>query len=58
MRHIVSILIAAFGVGYRGKTVNIVLHSIKNGVVLLTYHVSVFGKENAMRAFISTDSGL
>lgn len=34
------------------------LNGIKNGVVLLTYPVGAFGKESALRAFISTDSSL
>ena len=34
------------------------LNGIKNGVVLLTYPVGAFGKESALRAFISTDSNL
>ena len=34
------------------------LNGIKNGVVLLTYPVGAFGKESALRAFISTDTSL
>ncbi|MDO4945738.1 MAG: transposase [Ruminococcus sp.] len=34
------------------------MNGIQNGVVLLTYPVGAFGKESALRAFISTDSGL
>lgn len=34
------------------------LNGISNGVVLLTYPVGAFGKETALRAFISTDSNL
>lgn len=34
------------------------LNGISNGVVLLTYPVGAFGKETALRAFISTDSRL
>ena len=38
---------------YEGK-----LNGIQNGVVLLTYPVGAFGKESALRAFISTDTSL
>lgn len=34
------------------------LNGIKNAVVLLTYPVGAFGKESALRAFISTDTSL
>ena len=34
------------------------LNGIRNGVVLLTYPVGAFGKENSLRAFISTDGSL
>lgn len=38
---------------YEGK-----LNGIENAAVLLTYPVSAFGKEKALRAFISTDVSL
>ena len=34
------------------------LNGIKNSVVLLTYPAGAFGKESALKAFISTDTSL